>query len=377
MHLETTPLGEYRPCCLAEESIKRPDGTAYDISAGDTIKQAFESEYMENLRKEFLEGKQPETCSKCWSLEASGGTSKRMISNEKFGLSTDSKGITFLDLKLGNICNLKCRICGGFSSSKWAAEEIKQGSRDAKGWLQAGMWPRKTEGIWDEVVEMLPHIEHFEFTGGEPFMIQEHFDLLEKSVELGHSKQQEIHYNTNGTQYPEYAIEHIWPHFKRVEIAFSIDDIRDRFEYQRYGAKWDEVNENIAKFNKVKKKCSNITTQVCCTINVQNIYNLDNMADWIRQQSFDYVYYNYLHEAKEWNVQYLPMHLKQTIKTKLESYNSNAWHKEQIQNAINFMMDNNLHDETMLQKRRLKIKMSDDFRSESFAETFPELKELV
>jgi predicted component of type VI protein secretion system len=41
------------------------------------------------------------------------------------------------------------------------------------------------------------------------------------------------------------------------------------------------------------------------------------------------------------------------------------------------MMDNNLHDETMLQKRRLKIKMSDDFRSESFAETFPELKELV
>ena len=60
MHLETTPLGEYRPCCLAEESIKRPDGTAYDISAGDTIKQAFESEYMENLRKEFLEGKQPD-----------------------------------------------------------------------------------------------------------------------------------------------------------------------------------------------------------------------------------------------------------------------------------------------------------------------------
>jgi len=84
-----------------------------------------------------------------------------------------------------------------------------------------------------------------------------------------------------------------------------------------------------------------------------------------------------LHEAKEWNVQYLPMHLKQTIKTKLESYNSNAWHKEQIQNAINFMMDNNFHNETMLQKRRLKIKMSDDFRSESFAETFPELKELV
>jgi len=95
MHLETTPLGEYRPCCLAEESIKRTDGTPYDISKGDTIKDAFNSKYMENMRNEFLEGGQPNTCSKCWSLEEAGGTSKRMISNEKFGLNTDEKGITF------------------------------------------------------------------------------------------------------------------------------------------------------------------------------------------------------------------------------------------------------------------------------------------
>ena len=111
MHLETTPLGEYRPCCLAEESIKKADGTNYDISNGDTIADAFHSEYMENMRKEFLDGGQPDTCAKCWALEESGGISKRMISNEKFGIHTDEKGITFLDLKLGNICNLKCRIC--------------------------------------------------------------------------------------------------------------------------------------------------------------------------------------------------------------------------------------------------------------------------
>ncbi len=38
MHLETTPLGEFRPCCLAEETI--PD---YNISRGDTINNAFNS----------------------------------------------------------------------------------------------------------------------------------------------------------------------------------------------------------------------------------------------------------------------------------------------------------------------------------------------
>jgi len=200
---------------------------------------------------------------------------------------------------------------------------------------------------------------------------------LEKSVELGYAKQQEIHYNTNGTQFPEYAMKHIWPHFKDVEIAFSIDDIRSRFEYQRYGAKWDQVNENIRKFNELKSNRKNISTQICCTINIQNIYNLDNMADWIKQQNFDYVFYNYLHEAKEWNVQYLPIHLKQKIKKKLEAYDGDLWHYKQIQNAINFMMSANLHSEEMDHKRKIKIKMSDQFRNESFAETFPELKELV
>lgn len=376
MHLETTPLGEYRPCCLAEESISKRDGSAYDISKGDTIADAFNSEYMEKMRQEFLDGGKPSTCAKCWALEESGGTSKRMISNEKFGINTDEKGITFLDLKLGNICNLKCRICGGFSSSKWAAEEIKQGSEHARGWLKSGMWPRQTDSLWNEVVGMLEHIEHFEFTGGEPFMIQEHFDLLEKSVELGHAKNQSIHYNTNGTQYPEYAIKHIWPHFKDVEIAFSIDDIRGRFEYQRYGAKWDAVNANIKKFNELKSNVKNISTQICCTINIQNIYNLDNMADWIKKQNFDYVYYNYLHEAKEWNVQYLPKHLKHMIKNKLDEYDGDIWHYKQIQNAINFMMSNDLHSDQMTASRKRKITASDKFRNENFAEIFPELKEL-
>ena len=65
--METTPMGEYRPCCLANETV--PD---LNISKGDTLKDAFESQYMDNLRNDFLQGKQPDTCSKCWSLESSG-----------------------------------------------------------------------------------------------------------------------------------------------------------------------------------------------------------------------------------------------------------------------------------------------------------------
>jgi len=373
MSIETTPLGEFRPCCLAEESILNENKKPYDIAKGDSITDAFDSTYMNNLRQEFLDGKMPKTCAKCWSLESAGGTSKRMISNKKFGINTNKLDIKFLDLKLGNICNLKCRICGSWSSSKWAQEEIVLGNKHAKDWLKQGQWPRKEIDLWNEIQSLLPTVEYFEFTGGEPFLIEEHFTLLEKSAVLGHASSQKIHYNTNGTTYPKRAIESIWPEFAEVEIAFSIDDIGKRFEYQRHGAVWKKVVANVKKFNSLKSMYKNIKTQVCCTINIQNIYYLDTIADWIETQDFDYVFYNYLHEAKEWNVQYLPQKLKEKIAKKLMKYNNNSFHKQQLRGAVDFMMDKNLHSEA----RRSKITASDNFRKESFAETFPQLKELV
>ena len=372
MHIETTPLGEFRPCCLAEESI--PD---LNITKGDTLQNAFESEYMNDLRQEFIDGKQPATCAKCWALESAGGTSKRMISNQKFGVDTNKKQLKFLDLKLGNICNLKCRICGAWSSSKWAQEEIELGNKTARDWLDQGQWPRKQHDLWNEIVELLPDVEYFEFTGGEPFLIKEHFDILEKSVALGTSKNQQIHYNTNGTTFPQHAVENIWPYFKEVEIAFSIDDVGERFEYQRYGAVWQQVNDNIQKFNELKTKYSNIKTQVCCTINIQNIYNLEQVAQWIDKQNFDYVFYNYLHEAKEWNVQYLPVKYKQIIKSKLITAQVHGKHEKEIGQAVDFMMDKHLDTEQIHLHRQQKILSSDRFRNQSFVKIHPEYQGLV
>lgn len=372
--LETTALGEFRPCCLAEESITKPNGSLYKVAEGDTIQDAFNSEYMDQLRNDFLQGKKPNTCKKCWALESAGGYSKRMISNDKFKY-TDKK-LRFLDLKLGNICNLKCRICGVWSSSKWAQEEIDLGNKDAKNFLTAGQWPRQKHNLWSEVIELLPDIDYFEFTGGEPFLIKEHFDLLEKSVELGHSKKQTVHYNTNGTTYPEHAVKNIWPHFKLVEIAFSIDDIGDRFEYQRYGAVWSEVVENIQKINALKSTTS-IKTQICCTINIQNIYNMPEICNWIELQNFDYVFFNYLHESKEWNVQYLPNNYKINIQSKLLGSNTSVKMKKEIGKAVNFMMHNDLATDQMNWKRREKIKASDQYRNQSFTNIHPEYSGLL
>lgn len=85
------------------------------------------------LRQQFLAQERPATCQRCWNEEDAGRTSKRMhtlnrlqhmIQDESW--DSQAKPLQFLDLKLGNICNLKCRICGSWSSSTFAAEELAE-----------------------------------------------------------------------------------------------------------------------------------------------------------------------------------------------------------------------------------------------------------
>jgi organic radical activating enzyme len=284
----------------------------------------------------------------------------------------------FLDLKLGNICNLKCRICGSWSSSQFATEELKF-VRDNKKesfhykMLRDGAWPRENSQFWTELDDSLTDIRYLEFTGGEPFMIQEHFDLLQALVDQGIANQIEIHYNTNGTQYPEHA-ESIWCHFKHVEIAFSIDDIGARFEYQRTNAVWTEVCANIERFRQMQACNTNITLQVCCTVNVFNVLYLADVAAWIDQQNFDYVYWNMLHDAPWLSIAHLPADTKQHIASHLNQQSFPKEYQEEIQKIVEFMKKGTSTDGKDLLKN---IEQLDSRRNESLKTVAPELAKIL
>jgi MoaA/NifB/PqqE/SkfB family radical SAM enzyme len=128
--IEASPIGTVRPCCLADDEIIDNDGNKFELATAkfDDIQN---SDHMRKLRQQFLDGEKPQTCRKCWNEERSDRTSKRMHTLDRLkhmlpdqDWTADAKPLMFLDLKLGNICNLKCRICGSWSSSQFAAEEL-------------------------------------------------------------------------------------------------------------------------------------------------------------------------------------------------------------------------------------------------------------
>ena len=368
-HLEVDVNGGASPCCLYKGNI--PDVKVYRQSLSSIQKH----QYMDKLRNQFRNGERPLGCQSCWQEEDAGKTSKRQNSLHKMKQSLqqwtpDSEPtLKFIDFKLGNVCNLKCRICGSWSSSKWAQEELDYGENPvALKNLREGGWPKKNPQFFEDLKEDLKHVEYFEFTGGEPFMIKDHFKILMHCVEKGYAKNIDIHYNTNGTQLPPQEIFDLWSYFKHVEVAFSIDDVGEPFEYQRHPAKWREVSSNLVKFKEMKT--NNMDFQVCSTMSIFNVFNWAKIALWVAQFQPKFFYINTLFDPDYFNIQTLPKQVKDAVNTRYHML-------KDFQPTLRFMNAADRDTQEMRDQRKARILQTDKYRGENFGEVFPLLNNIL
>jgi len=389
--IEASPMGTARPCCLAHEEITDDGGNKFSLR-DTTLQTIYRSDYMQSLRQQFRRGEKPATCNRCWEEEAAGRDSKRIHSRvrlkelyQQVDWHNDTPDqLWFIDLKLGNICNLKCRICGSWSSSKWATEEmaylpagVDKKSHIAYTWLKAGSWPEESPDFWANLKALLPNIKYFEFTGGEPWLIEEHWDLLRYAVETGDSRHIDIHYNTNATVDP-YSTDKswLWNEFGRVDIAFSIDNVDKRFEYERFGAEWDQANKIIDDTHFAKDvDTPNITTQLCFTINIQNVYYLDELLDWADTKGFGSIYFNMLHSPNHMSIQYMTPTARELVLSKLKTtFWTTDRYQQEIDNIIRFIENGPGSDGTEFLR---KMKQTDEYRKQNFMDTHLEIAQAM
>lgn len=384
--IETSPMGTSRPCCLAQEEIKDDSGQIYSLR-NTTLQTIYNSTYMQSLRKQFRNGEKPATCNRCWEEEAAGRDSKRIHSKVRLKelykevdwYNDTPDQLWFIDLKLGNICNLKCRICGSWSSSKWATEEmaylppsVDKKTHIAYTWLKQGKWPEESPDFWENLKALLPNIKYIEFTGGEPWLIQEHMELLQYACQTGDAKHIDIHYNTNATQW-DTKLGDLWTEFGRVDIAFSIDNVGDRFEYERYGANWERANEIVDMVNRKTNHppSGNITTQLCFTINIQNVFYLDELLDWADTKKFGSIYFNMLHSPDHMSIQNMTPAAQELVLTKLKTtFWKTAKYSQEIDNVIKFIQNGQGSDGSEFLRQ---MKQTDAYRKQNFMDTHPEI----
>lgn len=132
-HLQIAPNGTVKMCCIAGGDLS--DGERPLNVYSDTYEQIWNSTYMRGARRGMAEGERISPCKRCYEEEATLGQSRRTIQNgywldlyskskEEFVAEARANGWTvtdrpqFLQLNLGNQCNLACRMCSSQYSSR-------------------------------------------------------------------------------------------------------------------------------------------------------------------------------------------------------------------------------------------------------------------
>ena len=373
-NLSVNSTGTIKHCCMINGSSK---GRVLNTD----LEELWVEPWMQEVREYFRQGKRHPACSKCWNEEDAGRDSKRIRDNRKFDFK-EGDGIKTLELNMGNTCNIKCRTCHPYSSSQWVKEfydikvdkektTYKQFLIDSKGYNNS--WETESP-LWANLEKIAEGVIVVDFYGGEPWLIKQQWEFIRTCVKNGWAKNMSLHYNTNGTQWPEELLP-LLENFKFVNIGFSIDGLGERFEFMRHPAKWDEVYANMLKAKEWSKDRPNLYFDVCHTISALNVYYIPEVVDFF-QKDWN-VYLNLVHYPDYYCSQIFPDSIKEEICKKLEtidkSYES-IWH--QLPGIIQFVKDGTF-EQWRWDNFTKEIAVHDAYRKEDYYTTFKEFGDLI
>lgn len=265
-------------CCFSYYGVaSKEDKVAYNFNYKRDKEEAL---------KAFENGKFPDACRGCEQYEEIGKESYREIGRKMFPETTkllEEKSnqdfeVEFMDLKLGNTCNMSCRMCNPQSSSLLEKENFK-----SKMFLENPPqlnfnWP-KDPAYWEEISKHSNSLKRIHLAGGEPMIVDEVKDYLGELVSKGKSKDITLFINTNGSVYSEEWKELI-ANFKNTNIYFSIDGVEKTYEVIRYPAKWDRIKENLGKWSELALNNEKLELTILAVVQIYNLFDIEELLEF-------------------------------------------------------------------------------------------------
>ena len=361
--------GTANPCCIYQDSKKQSSINTQSFN------EITGSQKMKDLRVQLLNGKQPVECQQCWHEEANNKISKRLRDNYVFKQElgtidwnqTDQVQVRALDIKLGNTCNLACMICSPDQSTT-LNNEIKNHIPLQNLYTPSKLdtsWVQNRESIfWTEMKSSKDSLTYIQLEGGEPLLVKRHFEILEFYVKENVAHNMSLHYNTNGSIFPHSKI-HILDKFKKVEFTLSIDNLGKKFEYERYGASWDEVYSNILEYSRLDK--SKYTVNVLCTLSALNLANAYDLYQFFKSLDIP-IEYNLVYEPIDMSINVLTEDAKKYILSKISVDDSEF--NSKMDPIVKQLTSNN---NNLLSRFNNRIRMFDESRQQKFSDVYPEL----
>lgn len=406
--LATREDGAITACCRSH-----PVGNIQD----NTLEEIWNNDTMKSIRQQVLNNQRPKECEPCFKLEDQGVMSLRqrhidnvipesrinLYPNHLNQLNDDYSmpfNIPTMELKLNNLCNLKCRMCHPMDSTSfndWKQikefykkennimyDIVEQHNLEKKPYLDKF---ENNPNFWESFNKLLPYFRRVEFAGGEPLMDPQHYQILDMLKPYG--QQIEIKYATNGTTLGikgNRNIHDYWPHFKSVAVNVSIDGIHNVYDYIRTNSDFNTVEQNI----KIIQTIPNVRRIVgACTVQVSNILTLDKTIEYFLDNLGIIFHTHRVEYPNLLSIQCIPNELKtlaiqrlETVKDKVKDFKLVKQHPEllkytidQINHNINYL---NARDQSDKWKDTVEFNYRlDQSRNQSFLDVTPEFKDYV
>ena len=413
--------------------LKTDDGKPNNLNVTD-FQTAWNSKYMKNVRKQMMNGEKPPSCLKCYKEEAAGHNSKRMwetaywsqrVNVDDLIANTTDDGevppqLAYIDLRFGTKCQLACVMCSPHDSSGWIKDwsaihpkitnpTLKENTMwSDKGSINGSSynWHKNNPVFWEQFNEQIPNMKQLYFAGGESLIIEEHYEILEEAIRQGHAPNLELRYNSNGVEWRDDLFE-LWSHFKLVRFHYSVDSIHAMNDYIRYPSDWKRTEEVFHILD--KETSNNVEITVACAVQALNIYYLPDFIKWKLEQKFNKINmwpfgagginYHFVYHPAHLNVKVLPAWFKAKCREKYEQFypwweenwelSIPSWHKgkvdydtwrnaeygiKRLEGMLQFMESEDWS--VRLPEMQEFILLCDRQRGNSFAETFPEMKDI-
>lgn len=373
-HLYIGTDNNITPCCVANH--RYPLGNINDQS----IKSILDSKESIQLRQWMINGYRIKSCDVCYNNEDNNIKSLRIPFDPA---STKREKITYLDVRLNNICNFKCRMCSEYFSSSIKQETIELFGKDAVlGYEKISLESSNRKTRQSTLQKLLPYLtidlERIYFAGGEPLITEEHYNILGQLVRIKHFDIK-IAYNTNLSKlsYKNHNIFDYWKQFSNVVVGASIDASESVAEYVRHGTIWQDILSNI---NAVKQQTPHVNLEITSTVGWLNLENLIELQDqWLDTSMFNHkqLKITTLTDPTYLCVTTLPHHHKERLTEKINNHIqrlgdcllSESW--KDLRNFMN--RTDTTKDLVEFYKQTITL---DQHRKESFIEVFPQFTDL-
>lgn len=421
IHIATRPNGDVRLCCTSNASgagivddkragLIKKDGIEMNLR-DNTVREIWNSDFMKETRLDMLNDIIPASCTKCFEEENIGIVSKRQwetkVWEQRIDLSsivskTEADGtlpvdIPYFDLRLGNMCQLKCIMCSPHDSSSWIKDWKIQFPlynnkilKSDQGWNVRYDYTWYQKGSFLDTMKSQAHnIKELYFAGGEPLIIPEHRKILEFMVDSGNAKDCILRYNSNGIEITETILS-LWNNFKQVKFNFSIDAYGDKNDYIRFPSQWNTIESNLRLLDDTP---DNVIVNVACAVQILNVLYIDELAHWKMNSNFKKINQSpfgagviglhLVYFPSYLNIRVLPMHLKLLVESKInkfcvtkhtEDFFSNSYGMRRWLGIVKYMMAEDWSSKIPALTEYLTI--ADSQRNLDYSKVFPELGNL-